>query len=202
MKERLILQDYIPAGAVDQVLQWIKLNRVHLRITRARASKLGDYRSPIRGGPHRITVNHNLNPYAFLITFVHELAHLKVYERYGNKVLPHGTEWKQEFKSLMSAFLDQGLFPGDLQSVLHKSLANSRASSTSDIALSRVLARYDKPNEHSQLEVLEHGQLFRTANGRKFRKGDLVRTRFKCLNLQNNRYYLFHPLTPVMPVLG
>ena len=45
---------------------WIVQN-IHLRITGMRASS-GDYRPPTGNG-HQITVNHDLNPFAFLITF-------------------------------------------------------------------------------------------------------------------------------------
>jgi hypothetical protein len=94
-------------------------------------------------------------------------------------------------------FLDNHTFPDDINAVLKKSIMNSRASSTSDLALSRALSRYDKPADHSKLEALEKDTVFQTQNGRRFQKGERIRTRYKCLNLQNKRYYLFHPLTPV-----
>ncbi len=201
MKDVETLSRFLPDGAVEQVYQWIKEHRVHFRITRARNTKLGDYRPPsTKGGTHRITVNHDLNTYAFLITFVHELAHLRIHEQYGRSVRPHGQEWKKEYRSLMLPFLDSGIFPKDIQSVLRKSLNNARASSTGDLALSRVLARYDKPSDHQHLEDLGQDQVFITTSGRRFRKGERIRTRIKCLNLDNRRYYLFHPLTRVMLV--
>lgn len=197
MNEKAILSEYLPGKTVGQIYHWIIKHKIHLKISKSRSTKLGDYRPPIRTTNHRISINHDLNPYAFLITFVHELAHLKVFDKHNRDVLPHGKEWKQEYKSLMQMFLDNNTFPDDINIVLKKSIMNSRASSTSDLALSRALSRYDKPATNSKLEVLETGTIFQTQNGRRFQKGERIRTRYKCLNLQNKRYYLFHPLTPV-----
>ncbi|MBK9699129.1 MAG: hypothetical protein IPO79_03355 [Flavobacteriales bacterium] len=60
------LRERLPAGAVPVVLDWLHRNRVQVRITPRRATKLGDYRTPVAGRPARISVNRDLNPYAFL----------------------------------------------------------------------------------------------------------------------------------------
>ena len=197
MNEKAILSEYLPEKSVEQVYQWIIQYKIHFKISRRRSTKLGDYRPPIRNANHRISINHDLNPYSFLITFVHELAHLTVFEKHNRNVLPHGKEWKQDYKSLMQMFLDKNIFPDDINTVLKKSILNSKASSTSDLALSRVLSQYDKTEDHSKLESLETGTIFQIQNGRRFQKGERIRTRYKCLSQQNKRHYLFHPLTPV-----
>lgn len=200
MNESELLKQYLPQGAVEDVYRWIVEKKIHLKITKSRRTKLGDYRPPIHQPNHRISLNHNLNPFSFLITFVHELAHLLVFEQFGNKVAPHGKEWKTTYQKLMLPFLEKDIFPVDLKHVLSKSINNSRASSTSDLHLSRVLLSYDTPNDHKRLEQLESESIFQIENGKTFKKGDRQRTRYKCLNLQNKRYYLFHPLTPVYPI--
>jgi len=197
MKEKQILANYLPEKTVEQVYKWIIDYRIHFKITKSRRTKLGDYRPPVRQANHRITINHDLNKYAFLITFVHELAHLKVYEKFKSTVPPHGPEWKNEYRNLMTGFLDNGIFPDDLKEVLSSSIINSKASSTSDIQLSRVLKKYNDHPAELHLEDLESGAVFVAGNGRQFQKGEKVRTRFKCMNLQNKHTYLFHPLTPV-----
>lgn len=202
MTEKEILSEYIPENAVDEVLRWIKEKKIYLKITRARKTKLGDYRAPVRHSNHRISVNHNLNPYSFLITFIHELAHLLVFEKYKNKVAPHGIEWKIAYRDLMTGFLQMDIFPKDIHKVLSKSIQNSKASSTADLQLSRALHKYDKESVFSRLEQLEAGTQFLIENGKTFQKGEKIRTRYKCLNLQNKKLYLFHPLTPVFPVEG
>jgi hypothetical protein len=200
MKEKEILKTYLPEVAVDQVYNWIIEHKIHFRISRSRRTKLGDYRPPGRYPNHRISINHDLNKYAFLITFVHELAHLRVYEAFKSSVPPHGTEWKKVYRELLLDVIGMSAFPGDLEAVLKLSIQHTKASSTADIRLSRVLKKYDAPCEEIHLEDLEPGVVFSYGNGRQFKKGEKVRTRFKCQNLHNKRVYLFHPLTPVMPV--
>lgn len=93
------------AECVRECASWIVHKNIHLRITGMRASKLGDYRPHPTGNGHQITVNHDLNPFAFLITFTHEVAHLVCYERYGHRHEPHGREWKRHFRELLLHFL-------------------------------------------------------------------------------------------------
>lgn len=201
MKDKEILSQYLPAGAVDLVFDWIVKYHVHLKITKDRKTKLGDYRMPVYHTNHRITVNHNLNQFSFLVTFVHELAHLVVFEKYKNSVAPHGEEWKTEYRNLLIHFLDISIFPEDILKVLKKSISNIKASSTSDLALSRILQKYDKKTDQPRLEELETNSIFTIQNGKQFIKGERIRTRIKCQNLQNRKYYLFHPLTPVIPTV-
>ncbi len=201
-EDKSLLKDYLPEAAVEQVSDWIVQNRVHLKITRSRKTKLGDYRPPIHHPHHRITVNHNLNPYAFLITFIHELAHLQVFENYNNRVRIHGVEWKKTYRRLILEVLGKDIFPSDIQQVLSKSIVNAKASSSSELELSRVLLRYDENKNETRVEDLTKNAVFRTENGMKFKKGEKQRTRYKCLNMQNNRLYLFHPLTPVKEIIN
>jgi Zn-dependent peptidase ImmA (M78 family) len=88
------LQDYLPPGTYEPVLDYLRQFKVHLTVARERKSILGDYRHRTHHSNHRISVNGNLNPYAFLITLLHELAHLLTFEQFGNKVMAHGQEWK------------------------------------------------------------------------------------------------------------
>ncbi len=195
-KYRSILRKYLPEAAVDKVYDMLREHQAHLKISRKRTSKLGDYRSPHKGNGHQITVNHDLNPYAFLITLVHELAHLLTWERYRNRVRAHGEEWKTAFRELMDPFMEMGIFPPDIRQALQRYLRKSYASSGSDLNLSRALREYDASREPS-LEDLEEGSIFRLSNGRTFKKGPRVRKRYRCLCIDNNRIYLVNPLVKV-----
>lgn len=199
MKDRDVLAEYLPRDAVDSVLNRIIEKSIHLKITRSRKTKLGDYRPPVRHSNHRITINHDLNPYSFLITFLHELAHLLVFEQYKNKVAPHGKEWKNEYRKLMVEFFRLNVFPQELLKALENSIRNAKASTFSELELSRLLKNYDKPNGQFHLETLPAETVFTIHNGKKFVKGEKLRKRYQCRSLQNNRIYLFHPLTPVSP---
>ena len=202
MKDKELLAKYLPIGSVDLVMDWIISNNVHLKIAKRRNTKLGDYRPPSSKNPNqRISINHNLNSFAFLITFIHELAHLIVWEKHKNKVAPHGQEWKMEYRILMEPILKKNIFPNELIVVLNKSIINSKASSSSDLHLSRILKKYDPQTEDSNLEDLPINSIFQTETGIRFVKGEKRRTRFICVRVQDNKKYLFHPLTPVYKVV-
>jgi hypothetical protein len=101
---------------------------------------------------------------------------------------------------MMLVMLKYDIFPEDIKQALSKSIVNAKASSTSELELSRVLLRYDENDRETRVEDLTQNAIFQTQNGMQFKKGEKQRTRYKCLNLQNNRVYLFHPLTPVKEV--
>jgi len=188
----LQLQDYLPPGSFEDVLVYLQRYKVHLTITRQRQSILGDYRHAHAGHTHRISINGNLNAYAFLITLLHELAHLFTYENFGGRVSPHGPEWKNEFSKILAQFLLKKIFPADIEKALIRTLQNPAASSCGDEKLLRVLHHYDekKPGVHL-VEHLPEGSLFSIKGGRIFKKGEKVRKRYKCVEVKTNKLYLF-----------
>jgi SprT protein len=198
----LTLSDYLPIGTMEGVLGYLKQYGVHLTITRARRSVLGDYRHRYQHQPHRISVNGNLNPYAFLVTLLHELAHLLTYERFGNRVQAHGTEWKTCFGELLKHFLEGGHFPPPIQLELIRTIKNPAASSCAEAGLIRVLRQYDPPGAvHSVLiEDLQDQTEFRTREGRLFRLERRIRKRFLCTEQRTGKQYLFSPVYEVIPV--
>ncbi len=201
MKEKELLQKYLPEDSVNLVMNWIIKYGIHLKITKRRKTKLGDYRPPVANQNHRISINFNLNKYSFLITFVHELAHLIVWNKYKNTVPPHGKEWKSEYKKLMMITMEENIFPDDITEVLKSSIVNSKASSSSDLSLLRVLKKYDSNQTGITLEELAENSIFETESGKIFKKGLKRRTRYLCQNLHNRKLYLFHPLTRVKEVV-
>ncbi len=186
------LQAFIPQGSLEPVLHYIQQFKVHLTITRERKSVLGDYRHAIPGKNHRISVNGNLNRYAFLITLIHELAHLVTFLKFSNKVQSHGKEWKAIYKELLSQFLLKNIFPEDVEKALHSSLHNLPASSCADENLMRVLKNYDPVKEGIKLvEQVEEGECFTIEGGRVFKKGKQLRKRFQCIEIKTGKVYLF-----------
>jgi hypothetical protein len=171
---------------------------VHLTITRERKSILGDYRHAIGAKNHRISVNGTLNPYAFLITLIHELAHLVTFMKYGNEVNAHGKEWKRLYAELMSKFLHVNIFPPDIEKSLERSLHNLPASSCADEKLMRVLKKYDLNKEGLMLvEQVPDGAVFSIEGGNQFKKGKQLRKRFQCEEIKTGRLYLFSPVYEV-----
>lgn len=195
------LSKYIPEAAAPIISQWINDTSCRFKVTRSRSTKLGDYTAPFRGNPHQITVNHDLNPYAFLITTIHEFAHLKTYQDFKNRVKPHGIEWKNNFKNLMVPFMKLNIFPVDIVHAISAYMNNPAASSCTDLNLYRVLKNYDeKKSDVLHVENLEINTIFQLKNGRTFQKGEKVRKRHKCIELTSNKTYLFHPLAEVFLV--
>ena len=92
-----VLAQYMPLSAAPIISKWIDYFQCEFKISKNRATKLGDYRHPFKNNGHKISVNNNLNSYAFLVTTVHEFAHLLTWNEYKNKVKPHGNEWKNNF---------------------------------------------------------------------------------------------------------
>ncbi|MDE3250547.1 MAG: SprT-like domain-containing protein, partial [Bacteroidota bacterium] len=175
------LSNYIPAPAAPGVLSMLHHYKVHLTITRERKSVLGDYRHAHGRETHRISVNGNLNRYAFLITLVHELAHLVTFMQFGHRVAAHGKEWKQVYKMLLVDFLRTDIFPDDVLASLNASLHNLPASSCADEGLMRVLRRYDKKEPGMMLvEEIPEGSLFSLDDGTIFSRGKKLRKRFQC----------------------
>ena len=196
------LSRYLPGGTEPTVLRYLTEFRVHLTVTRDRKTVLGDYRHRTDVANHRISVNGGLNPYAFLVTLLHELAHLLTFEQYGNRVYAHGREWKAIYANLLDDFLKTHAFPADLERELKLSLRNPAASSCAEEGLMRVLRQYDRAEEKKPLiEELAIGVRFRTADGRVFVKGEKLRKRYKCREVPGGREYLFSPIYEVAAVL-
>lgn len=195
------LSKYIPSEAAPIISQWINDTSCRFKVTKSRSSKLGDYRAPYRGNPHQITVNHDLNPYAFLLTTVHEFAHLKTYQDFNNRVKPHGEEWKNNFKSLIQPFLKLNIFPTEVVVAINNYMNNPAASSCTDLNLFRIFKKYDtNPNTVIHVEQLPEQSIFQLKNGRTFKKMEKLRKRYKCLELSTQKIYLFHPIAEVFPV--
>lgn len=195
------LQDYLPPGTYEAVLLFLRQHKVHLTVAKERKSILGDYRHRTHSDNHRISVNGNLNKYSFLITLLHELAHLLTFEKFGNKVMSHGQEWKSVYAGLLDQFLRQSLFPKDIEAELLRSLRNPAASTCAEDGLLRVLRRYDDRQDHHRLvEEIPVDALFRTADGRIFQKKQKLRKRFSCVEVKTGKIYLFSPVYEVEAV--
>ncbi|MDR0793477.1 MAG: SprT-like domain-containing protein [Chitinophagaceae bacterium] len=192
------LAAYLPSNSFEHVVQYLHQFKVHLTITRERKSVLGNYRNATRSKNHRISINGNLNPYSFLITLLHELAHLLTYEQYGNRVQAHGKEWKQVYAQVLAIFLTKNIFPKEIVNALQKSLHNPAASSCAEDDLMRVLRMYDKKAGDTMLiEELALQELFITKDGRTFERGEKLRKRYRCKEIKTGSTYLFSPVYEV-----
>lgn len=200
-KLEIQLKRFVPSGFERMAADLLLKYPVKFTITNPRSTKLGDYRPPFGGASfHRITVNGNLNPYSFLVTYLHEFAHLITYERYKRSVKPHGEEWKQAFRELLWPAVQTGLLPKPIEIALMKSMSNTKASSCTDVQLSRVLRQYDVAETKMKLlEELPDSCIF-TLQGKTFKRGVLRRSRFECIEVKTGRSFLVHRLAEVEQV--
>jgi SprT protein len=195
------LESYLPENSFEQVAFFLQHYKVHLTITAQRESVLGDYRNAIHGKNHRISVNGNLNKFSFLITLLHELAHLLAFETYGNKIMAHGKEWKFIYSNLLKDFIDKKIFPADIDNALHDSVKDPAASSCAEEGLMRVLRKYEiNKKDTVLLEEIPRGAFFKTKDDRIFQKGEQLRKRFRCTEKNTGLVYLFSPIYEIKPL--
>ena len=188
-----VLTKYLPERAIVPCMALIKENGVHLKIVNERITRHGDYRR-LANGQHQITVNATLNKYRFLITLVHEIAHLVAFEKYGRRIKPHGLEWKRTFQYLMLPFIRPEVFPSGLLPLLARHFKNPKASSSTDARLSIALKKFDaQQSDKTYVFELPLGSVFRLYNGRLFRKGNRRTKRYECVEVSSGKVYLFQP---------
>ena len=186
------LGKYIPQASVASVFQLITTHNIHLKIVSERVTRHGDYRK-MPNGQHQITVNSNLNSFRFLITLIHEIAHLMAFKKYGRAIKPHGIEWKRTFQQLMLPYLRPEIFPKKILPFLAIHFKNPKASSDTDVNLSLALKQYDAPNNKNYIFEIPLGSRFRLYNGKIFKRGPRRVKRFECIEISSGKVYLFNP---------
>src|SRR5690606_4157306 len=159
-------------GTFRRIAPYFRDYTIHLTVTHDRASVQGDYRHPTAGHTaHRISINGTLNPYSFLITLLHELAHMLVWVQYRNRVQPHGAEWKAIFSNLLSGYMRKGIFPENVEEALRKSIQNIKAATCTDPELYKALKQHDPRRRYMRLvEEVPLNEHFQTKDGRVFQK--------------------------------
>lgn len=184
-----IFQQYLPPASIPYCYDLWKRYPFELKLRNPRQTKIGDFCAKRNSKPI-ITLNKDLYPYIFLVTYIHEFAHHAVHMVYGNRTESHGKEWKLAFKTFMGPVMDMHLFPDDLQQSLINHLNNPKATSFSDPHLTALFRKYDPASQHKVLlSHLHEGDTF-TLSGKQFRKGALQRTRVLCTELKTRRQYL------------
>lgn len=181
-------QKYIPTNSIILVESLIKKHPFELKIKNNRKTKHGDFRTSLNGN-FKISINNDLNKYRFLITLIHEIAHLITFKKYGN-TKPHGLLWKKTFKLLMLPFLTDKIFPSDILSPFANYLINPKARTDADLILSLALRNYDVLTDKKLIFELKSGSLFEH-NKRIFKKGTKRRVRYECTEMNTLKKYLF-----------
>ena len=193
-KFRMVISKYVPENSVEYVVRLWLQKPFNFKITQARQTKHGDYQFNPRDRSHSITLNGSLNPYLFLITYIHEVAHLRNFIQYGRRVTPHGPYWKEYFKILIRPVMNEYNFPPDILIPLKEHMINPKASSDADNMLTRALHRYDRRNNGNiYLESIRPGEKF-ILSGKVYKKIQTKRTRALCREIHSGKEYLIPEL--------
>ena len=185
------MQKYMPAAACRVGYKWLSRYPARLKVSKPRKSKLGDFRTRDKKSLPTISVNGNLKPYSFVVTFAHEVAHLIDYTKRQTLRNPHGTTWKAEYTRLLNELLEHEVFPFEIKHAIRSHADRPKAASCSDPELMELLRIFDD-EPGLTLKHIPEGSTFVLNGNRIFKKGSLRRTRYKCTELSTGKTYLVH----------
>ncbi len=201
----MTLGEYV-AEKLDQetafkIFDYLEKNNCDFRITRRRKSKLGDFR--VQGNKRSISVNDEPNRYRFIITLIHEIAHLKTFIEYKNRVMPHGKEWKNNFRVLLHDFGIRHFFQNEekLVQIFDIVFDNPTATAGIDLELEKCYQKYDA--QHSEDECFLSDlpiDAFFIYRQQLYQKKKVMRTRALCKQIVNNRMYGISLSSMVIPI--
>ena len=199
METELIIKSHIPTEFQEWAISYWKDLEFRFIAAGKRKSKLGDFRYNRTDRSYTITVNRTLNPWAFLVTYTHEVAHCITHKKFGPRVKHHGKEWKSEYRALLLELISSGKLPEGLVRPLALYAKNPRASSYSFPSLVEALRKFDERTGIITLNDLTPGTAFRIDN-KEYTFINKRRTRALCLQQANGKRYLVSLFAEVDPL--
>lgn len=187
------LEKYLPQNTLDYLRIWFSDYYIHIKVTRNRNSKLGDYRK-LPDNSHEITVNSTLTPQLFFFVLTHELAHLIAFEKYGRRISPHGNEWKETFRNMLLESLE--IYDEELKPIILKFSKSPKANFMASPDLVRYFHTEKQDDRLHFIEQLQKGEFFIYRNEKYLLEG-LIKKNYLCKNLATGRKYSFKPLARV-----
>lgn len=188
-----LLEKYLPQKTLPYLKKWFDDYNIHIKITKGRISKLGDYRK-MKDGSHQITINSTLESQLFFFVLTHELAHLLAFEKFGRNIAPHGIEWKQTFRIMLLESLS--IYKDDLKPLILKFSKSPKANFMSSPDLVRYFRFSATENHLSFVEDLDIKDSFIYREERYIILNRLKKN-YLCENLDNGRQYRFNSLAKV-----
>ena len=193
------LMNYIPEHSLDLIYDVITKYNAQLIISKPRTSKLGDFRPPVKGSKPRISVNGDLNIYEFLITLLHEMAHLIAWDQYKRTIKPHGMEWEGIFKLLIENMLSEDVFPEEIKHILNYEILTGRNNfSNLNTDLVEALEKFSDEKKLLRLANIPDKARFTLVSGKEMKKGEKLRKRYKCIEVKTGRNYYVHELAKII----
>lgn len=188
-----LLQKYLPENTLPFLKNWFGDHYIHIKITKGRNSKLGDYRK-LPDKSHLITVNSTLDPQLFFFVLTHELAHLLAFEKYGRRIAPHGNEWKQTYREMLLESLS--IYSDDLKPIIIKFSHSPKANFMASPDLVRYFHMSDLREHLCFVEDLTPHNIF-IYNKQRYRMIEKLKKNYLCENLDNGKKYIFKSLAKV-----
>lgn len=187
------LEKYLPHNTLQYLKVWFSDYYIHIKITRNRNSKLGDYRK-LPDNSHEITINSTLAPELFFFVLTHELAHLIAFEKYGKRISPHGSEWKETFRQMLLQSIE--VYEENLRPIIIKFSRSPKANFMASPDLVKYFHIEKQDDALVFIEELQKGDFFIYRNEKYLLEG-LIKKNYLCKNLATGRKYSFKPLARV-----
>lgn len=187
------LEQYLPDNTFPFLKKWFADYYIHIKITKNRNSKLGDYRR-LPDKSHQITVNSTLDKQLFFFVLTHELAHLLAFEKFNFRISAHGKEWKDTFRDMLLESID--IYTDDLKPIISAFSKNPKANFMASPELVRYFHIEDPEDNFIFVENLLINDEFHY-KGDTYRLLEKKKKLYLCVNSDNEKKYLFRPLAKV-----
>lgn len=188
-----VLEQYLPENTLPFLKKWFADYYIHIKITKNRNSKLGDYRK-LPDKSHQITVNSTLDKQLFFFVLTHELAHLIAFEKFNNRISAHGKEWKDTFREMLLESID--IYTDDLKPIIRRFSSNPKANFMASPELVRYFHIENPEDQFAFIEDLSVKDNFHY-KGDQYEILEKKKKLYLCINLNNSKKYLFRPLAKV-----
>lgn len=186
-------EQYLPENTLPFLKKWFADYYIHIKITKNRNSKLGDYRK-LPDKSHQITVNSTLDKQLFFFVLTHEMAHLIAFEKFNNRISAHGKEWKDTFREMLLESID--IYTDDLKPIIRRFSSNPKANFMASPELVRYFHIENPEDQFVFVEDLSVKDNFHY-KGDQYEILEKKKKLYLCINLNNSKKYLFRPLAKV-----
>jgi len=187
------LQQYLPENTFPFLKKWFSNHYIHIKITKNRNSKLGDYRK-LPDKSHQITVNSTLDKQLFFFVLTHELAHLIAFEKFHFRISAHGKEWKNTFTEMLLESLD--IYTDDLKPIIIRFAKNPKANFMASPELVRYFHIENTDDNSIFIEDLLVNDQF-IYKSEVYMILEKKKKSYLCVHLKNSKKYSFKTLAKV-----